>query len=165
MKERKKADIRFLTVAAMVAALYALLTELSALLGLSSGVIQCRLSEALCVLPAFTAAAIPGLFIGCLISNLLTGALPLDILFGSLATLLGALGAYLLRKAPRIFVPLPTLLANAVAVPLLLSFTYGAEGGYLPILLFVLVGEAVSAVGGGCLLYAAIVKYRKYLQL
>ncbi len=158
-------SVRSLTTAAVTAALYVILTECSALLGLSGGVIQCRLGEALCVLPAFTPAAIPGLFVGCVLSNLLTGALPYDILFGSLATLLGAVGAYLLRKAPPITVPLPTLLCNSITVPLLLLYTYGTPGGFLALALPVFVGEAISAVLLGRLFYGFLQKYRKHLPL
>lgn len=82
----------------MIAALYVVLTYITNLLGLASGTIQVRFSEALCILPVFTPAAIPGLFIGCLISNLITGGIIWDIIFGSIATLLGALGTYFLRK-------------------------------------------------------------------
>ena len=87
-----------LTLGGAVAAVYVLLTLLAAALGLASGVIQLRLSEALCVLPIFFPAAVPGLFVGCLLANLLTGAVVWDVIFGSLATLLGALGTRLLRK-------------------------------------------------------------------
>ena len=97
MKSRKK--VLYLCQAAIIAALYAALTVLSSLLGLSSGAIQCRFSEVLCVLPYFTPAAIPGVTLGCLISNLtVAGTSLFDIIFGTLATLIGALGTYLLRK-------------------------------------------------------------------
>lgn len=90
--------VLFAVQAAMIAALYVVLTYITNLLGLASGTIQVRFSEALCILPVFTPAAIPGLFIGCLISNLITGGIIWDIIFGSIATLLGALGTYFLRK-------------------------------------------------------------------
>ena len=90
--------VLFAVQAAMIAALYVVLTYITNLLGLASGTIQVRFSEALCILPVFTPAAIPGLFIGCLISNLITGGIIWDIIFGSLATLLGAVFTYLLRK-------------------------------------------------------------------
>ena len=89
MKNKK---VLFLTQAAVIAALYVVLTELSNLFGLASSMIQVRFSEALTVLPFFTPAAVPGLFLGCIISNLLVNANIFDIIFGSLATLLGALG-------------------------------------------------------------------------
>ena len=90
--------ILYITQAAIIAALYVVLTFVSSLFGLSSGVIQVRISEALCFLPIYTSAAIPGLGIGCVLANLLTGALPLDVIFGSLATLSAAIVAYIIRK-------------------------------------------------------------------
>ncbi len=77
----------------MIAAIYIVMTMFINTFNLASGTIQVRISEALTVLPFFTPAAVPGLFIGCLLSNLLTGAMLPDVIFGSLATLLGALGA------------------------------------------------------------------------
>ena len=93
-----KLQTKQLTRGAMIAALYVVLTYISFLCGLSSGAIQVRISEALCVLPAFFPEAIPALFIGCALANLLTGSILWDIIFGSLATLIGAFGAYLLRN-------------------------------------------------------------------
>lgn len=90
--------VLFTTQAAMIAALYVVLTMLANALGLANHAIQVRFSEALTILPYFTPAAIPGLTIGCVISNLLTGCMPLDVVFGSCATLLGAVGTYLFRK-------------------------------------------------------------------
>lgn len=87
-----------ITKAAVIAALYVIFTFISSLFGLSGGVIQLRLSEMLTILPAFTPCAIPGLFIGCVLSNLLTGCAPWDVVFGSLATLLGAVGTYYLKQ-------------------------------------------------------------------
>ena len=90
--------VLFIVQAAMIAALYVVLTYITNLLGLASGSIQIRFSEALCILPVFTPAAIPGLWLGCLLANTLTGAIVYDIVFGSIATLLGAVGTYLLRR-------------------------------------------------------------------
>ena len=87
-----------LTQGAMIAALYVVLTFIANLAGLASGVIQVRLSEALTILPVFTAAAVPGLAVGCVLANLLTGCAIWDVVFGSLATLIGAVGTRLLRK-------------------------------------------------------------------
>ena len=88
----------FMAQAAMIAALYIVLTFIANAFGLANYAVQVRFSEALTVLPYFTPAAIPGLFIGCLLSNILTGCALPDIIFGSLATLLGALGTYALRR-------------------------------------------------------------------
>lgn len=82
-----KGNTRGMVYASAIAAIYVVLTLVSAAAGLSGGVIQFRLSEALTVLPVFTGAAVPGLFIGCAIANLVTGALPWDVAIGSLATL------------------------------------------------------------------------------
>lgn len=90
-----------LTQGAMIAALYVVLTFIANLAGLASGVIQVRLSEALTILPVFTAAAVPGLAVGCVLANLLTGCAIWDVVFGSLATLIGAVGTRLLHKKVR----------------------------------------------------------------
>lgn len=148
-------NLRFLCRGALVAALYVVLTWLCALVGLDKGVIQMRLSEALCVLPAFTGAAVPGLFVGCLLANLLTGSALPDVVFGSLATLIGALGAYFLRRR-KWLVPLPTVLANTLIIPFVLRFAYGAEGTIPYFMLTVGAGEVISAYICGMLLYAAL---------
>ena len=150
-------NLRFLCRGALVAALYVVLTWLCALVGLDKGVIQLRLSEALCVLPAFTGAAVPGLFVGCLLANLLTGSALPDVVFGSLATLIGAIGAYLLRRH-KWLVPLPTVLANTLIIPFVLRFAYGAEGTIPYFMLTVGAGEVISAYICGMLLYAALVR-------
>ena len=109
-------NVTMITQGAIIAALYVVLTMLANAMGLANYAIQVRFSEALCILPFFTVAAIPGLTVGCLISNMLTGALVWDVLFGSLATLLGAIGTYLLRKN-KVLMMLPPVIANAVIVP------------------------------------------------
>ena len=143
MKQRNK--IRFLSYAAIIAALYVVLTFLSSVFGLASGVIQIRLSEALTVLPAFTPAAIPGVFIGCLFSNLLTGCLPWDVVFGSLASLIGALGTYFFRKKGKWIAPIPPILSNAIIVPLVLQKVYGVPDSYPFLVLTVGIGEIIAA--------------------
>jgi len=124
-------------MAAMTAALYVVLTLASNALGLASGQLQLRLSEALTVLPFLYPAAVPGLFIGCIIANLVTGGLPVDIIFGSLATLAGAFGTHVISlrvkktkndTAARLLTfsaPVPTILANTIAIPLILRYAYG----------------------------------------
>lgn len=114
----------FLTQAAMIATLYIVLTYLANALGLANHAIQVRFSEALTVLPYFTPAAIPGLFIGCFLSNILTGCALPDIIFGSLATLLGALGTYALRKW-KWCAPVCPIIANTIIVPFVLVYGYG----------------------------------------
>ena len=142
---------------AAIAALYVVLTVIFA--PISFGEMQVRISEALTILPLFTPAAIPGLFVGCLLGNLLGGAIPMDVAFGSLATLFGAVGGYLLRKN-RWLVPLPTVLANAIIVPFVLRHGYGVA---LPIPLmavYVALGEIVSCYGLGELLYSVLLRHR-----
>ena len=118
---RKLLKTSSLCLSALIAALYAALTLLLA--PISYGAIQCRISEAMTILPILLPPSIPGLFIGCVISNLYTGMLT-DVIFGSLATLLAALGTYLLRKRPLLAAACPVV-ANAVIVGLVLSLTNG----------------------------------------
>ena len=144
----------------MIAALYVVLTELSALLGISSGVIQFRLSEMFAVLPIFTPAAIPGLFIGCFISNIFAGGIVWDVVFGSIATLIGAIGAWLLRKKSVYLAPLPTIIANMVIVPFVLRYAYGAEGSIPFFMLTVGIGEIVTAGIMGVFLAKTLKKHK-----
>ena len=104
--------------AALIAAIYVALTYLSSIAGLASGTIQVRISEALCILPVFTTAAIPGLWLGCFLANMLTGGIPVDVLCGSIATLIGAFGTYALRKH-KFACTWPPVIANMVIVYLL----------------------------------------------
>ena len=99
MKTFHQSKALFLAQAAMIAAIYVVLTVLGA--SLAFGEVQIRFSEALTILPAFTPAGIPGVFLGCLISNILGGAILPDIIFGSLATLIGAVFTWLLRNQSR----------------------------------------------------------------
>ena len=156
----RKSKTSFLTKSAMIAALYVLLTEISALLGISSGVIQFRLSEMFAVLPIFTPAAIPGVFIGCLISNILTGGVIWDVLFGSIASLLGALGAWFLRKKSVYLAPIPTIAANMVIIPFVLRYAYGMEGSIPFFMLTVGFGEFVTAGILGVFLAKTLKKYK-----
>ena len=156
--EAQRTRILYLSQAGLIAALYTVLTLIVSALGLASGVIQIRLSEALCILPIFLPAAIPGLTIGCLISNLITGCIWQDILFGTLATLIGAIGARALRKLP-FLVPLPTVVANTLIVPFVLAYAYGFEGGVLYFMATVGVGEILSAYLAGMVFYYALKPY------
>ena len=137
--------IRFVCQAGIVAALYTVLTCLVGAFGLANGAIQFRVSEALCILPVFMPAAVPGLTVGCLVSNILTGCLWQDILFGPVATLLGALGTWLLRRLSPWLAPLPTVAANTLIVPFILAYAYHAEGGLPYLMLTVGIGEILSA--------------------
>jgi len=152
----------FVTQAAMIAALYVVLTLFANSLGLANYAIQVRFSEGLTVLPYYTPAAIPGLYAGCLISNILTGAMPLDVIFGSLATLLGALGTYFLRKY-KWLAPIPPILANTIIVPLVLMYVYQFEGNLPYFALTVGIGELISCGIIGMSLLFALEKYQKEL--
>ncbi|MBQ7125422.1 MAG: QueT transporter family protein [Clostridia bacterium] len=144
----------FITQAAIIAALYTVLTLVSAAFGLDRHAIQFRLSEALTVLPFFTPAAIPGLFIGCLMSNILCSALPPDIIFGSIATLIGAVGTYLIGKKVKWLSALPPIVANTVIVPLVLRYAYHINGGIPFFAMTVFIGEFVCCgIIGTALLY------------
>ena len=156
----KNKNILLLTQAAMIAALYVVLTFLANAFGLASGAIQVRLSEMLTILPAFTPASIPGLAIGCFLSNLLTGCCILDIVMGSIATLLGAIGAYLLRKW-KWLIPIPAILANAMIVPWVLTspYGYGLTDAWSYLVVTVSVGEIISCGILGMILYFALQKY------
>ena len=148
---------------AIIAALYVVLTVIFA--PISFGEMQVRISEALTILPMFTPAAIPGLFVGCVLGNLLGGAIPVDVIFGSLATLIGAVGGYLLRKN-RWLVPLPTVLSNAVIVPFVLRYGYGVTlpGVTHPIplmMVYVAVGEIISCYVLGELLCTVLLRHRR----
>ncbi len=160
MRSGSKTTLR-LVRAGLIAALYVALTYLAATLGLASGVIQFRLSEMLCILPIFLPEAIPALTVGCLLSNILTNCLPWDIVFGTLATLIGALGAYALRRVKFAWVAtLPTVLSNAIIVPFILMLVYNTEGTYFFFMLTVGIGEIVCATVLGTVLAAAIKKTR-----
>ena len=155
----KKNNVLFITQAAMVAALYVVLTFISNAFGLASGVIQIRISEALTILPYFTPVAIPGLFIGCLISNLLTGCAALDVIFGSLATLLGALGTHFLKRW-KYLSPIPPILANTVIIPFVLTYVYELPGGIPYFMLTVGIGEVISCGVFGLLLLSVLIKHK-----
>ncbi len=154
----KNKSTQYITRSAVIAAVYVLLTFLSAAMGLSGGVIQVRFSEALTILPAFTPAAIPGLFIGCLVSNMITGAVLWDIIFGSIATLIGAVLTYTIRKRNRFLLPLPPIIANTAIIPFILTYAYGMTDGLAFTALTVFIGEAISAGALGMMLYKAMDK-------
>lgn len=144
----------FITQAAIIAALYVVLTLVSAAFGLDKHAIQFRISETLTVLPFFTPAAIPGLFIGCLMSNFVCSALPPDIIFGSIATLIGAVGTYFIGKKVKWLSALPPIAANTLIVPLVLKYAYHIDGTIPFFALTVFIGEFVCCgILGTALLY------------
>lgn len=154
---------RYLTQAAIIAALYAVLTHLQNLLlpGSTTWAIQMRLSEALCVLALFTPAAVPGLTLGCLIFNITyAAALPLDFVLGSAATLLAAEGMWLTRKVTVHGYPLLAMLMPAIANAILVGWelTVYIGGGFGLNALYVTLGEIAVLLVPGSLLYYALKK-------
>ena len=144
---------RALCLSAIIAALYAALTLLLA--PISFGPLQCRISEAMTLLPVLLPQAIPGLFVGCLLANLFTGLIT-DVIFGSLATLLAAIGTWLLRGKPLLAALCPVV-CNGVIVGLVLSLTQS-----LPVVLVMItvaIGEG-AAVALGFLLVTALRRAR-----
>lgn len=169
----KNKSVLYLVQAAMIAALYVVLTMIANALGIASGNIQVRFSEALTVLPFFTPAAIPGLYVGCLIANIVTGAALPDIIFGPLATLIGALGTWALGKAAvsasskkaavyKWLSPLPPILANGIIIPPLLKYAYGIVPVWFSAVT-VTAGEIISCGIFGLFLLFTLQKYRNQL--
>lgn len=159
--------VLFMTQAAMIAAVYVVLTFIANAFGIADKAIQVRFSEALTVLPFFMPAAVPGVTIGCLLANFLTGAHWLDIVFGSLATFIGAVFTYWIgikartikqngqSKAERLkwLAPLPPVVANAVIIPFVLLYAYGITELWFSFV-FVTIGQLISCgiLGMGLLL-------------
>ena len=161
---------RILAHAAIIAALYAVLTHMQNLIlpGSATWAIQMRLSEALCILAFFTPAAVPGLSIGCLLFNLtFSAALPLDFLLGTLATFLATQGMWMLRNVKCKGIPVVGLLfpavSNAVLVGWELSVYIG--GGFWINALYVAIGELIVLLIPGAALYAAMTKRNLHIRL
>lgn len=155
----KNSKTLFLAKSAIIAALYVVLTFVLP----SNGAIQLRIAEALTVLPVFTPSAIPGLFVGCFLANMLSGCVPWDIFAGSIATLIGALGTYALRKH-KIISLLPPIVANTVIIPFVLYYAYGAEGTIPFFMLTVGIGEVFSCGVFGYFLRMGLEKYGKKIK-
>ena len=155
MKNRDPKVLR-ITQGAAIAALYVALTL--AFAPISFGPVQVRIAEVLCILPMFTPAAIPGLFIGCLLANLMGGGVILDVIFGSLATLIGAALGYLLRRN-RWLVPVPAVIANTLIVPFVLRYGYGIVDTAIPILMVqIFAGEVLGCYLLGEIFCSALLK-------
>ena len=152
----KNSKVTFITHAAAIAAIYVVLTLVFA--PISYGEVQVRIAEALTILPFFTPAAIPGLFIGCLIANVIGGSIVLDVIFGSIATLLGAAGTWMLRKN-RWLAPLPPIISNTIIVPLVLRFGYGVLLPIPLLMVFIAIGEIISCYILGELLLSVLLPY------
>ncbi|MBP1754509.1 MAG: putative rane protein [Firmicutes bacterium] len=148
----------FLTEAAVIAAIYTALVLMFQ--PISFGPIQFRIAEALTILPYFTPAAIPGVAIGCLLSAFFTGADVLDLVFGSLATLIAAFLSYQLRRN-KYLVPIPPILVNAFIIPWVLRYAYNIPDAIPFMMLTVGAGEVFAAGILGLVLLFALdrVKY------
>lgn len=144
---------KYLTHAAITAAVYIVITVIFA--PISYGQVQVRISEALTILPYFTPAAIPGLFVGCLLANIYGGAGLLDIVFGSLATLLAAFLSYKMPK--KYLVPFPPVIVNAIVIGFVLFFAAN-----LPLFItmaWVGLGQLIACYGIGYPLMVLLEKY------
>lgn len=147
----------FITQAAIIAAIYVVLVFVFQYS--SFGPIQFRISEALTILPYFTAAAIPGVTIGCLLSNLLFRADILDVIFGSAATFIAAYLSYQL-KDNKFLVPIPPILINAIIIPWVLKYAY-FEANPIPFMMLTIgAGQLVSAGILGMVLLFSLEKVR-----
>ena len=158
MQNKKTA---YLAQAAMIAALYVVLTYVFA--PISFREVLVRVAEALTILPMFTPAAVPGLFVGCLLGNLLGGALIPDVVFGSLATLIGAVFTRKLRNASPWLALVPPILSNTLIVPFVLRYAYAIELPVPLMMLTVCIGEIVSCGVLGMLLYYTLQKRKDYI--
>ena len=139
----------------LIAALYVVLTVLAAQFNLASGAIQVRFSEALTIMPVFTAAAVPGLAVGCVLANLLTGCAAWDVVFGSLATLIGAVGTRLLKDKP-LLAWIPPVLSNMAIIPVILIKVYGVPDAWWFLVLTIGAGEVLSCGVLGLLLWRSL---------
>ena len=145
----------------MIAAIYVVLTLVFK--PISFGEVQVRIAEALTILPVFTPAAIPGLFVGCLLGNGLAAAAIPDIIFGSLATLLGAIGTYALRKKHPTLAILPPIISNVIIIPLVLRYAYSVPIAIPLLMLFILIGQVISCMGLGLLLHKGLDKNKHFI--
>ncbi len=158
MKNTSKNKVLFMAQAAMIAAVYVVLTVMGA--ALAFGEVQVRFAEALTILPVFTPAAVPGLFIGCLLGNILGGAIVPDIILGSIATLIGALLTWLLRNKSKYIAILPPILSNALIVPFILKYGYQLPFSIPFMMMTVGIGEIVSCGILGLILHTILNKYK-----
>ena len=149
----------YLTRAALIAALYVVLTFVSQMFGLASGAIQIRLSETLTIMPLIFKEAIPGLWIGCLVANILTGCAFWDVVFGTLATYLGALGTYYIGRKIPVLGPVFPILSNMIIVPWILQFVYGVKESYFFLAVTVGIGEVICCTKPSRMF---VNKYKKY---
>ena len=152
--------VQFITQGAVIAAIYVVLVLIFDTF--SFGPIQFRIAEMLTIMPYFTPAVIPGLFVGCLIANIIGGGLIWDIVFGSIATLIGAIGSYLVRKN-KWLVPLPPIIANMVIVPFVLKYAYGYDGLLVYFMFTVGLSEIIVCGIIGMALLTVMAKNREHI--
>ena len=155
METEMKNNTLKLVIGGLIAALYVVLTVLAAQFNLASGAIQVRFSEALTIMPVFTVAAVPGLAIGCVLANLLTGCAAWDVVFGSLATLIGAVGTRLLKDKP-LLAWIPPVLSNMAIIPIILIKVYAVPDAWWFLLLTIGAGEVLSCGVLGLLLWRSL---------
>ena len=161
MNERKSPAL-FISQGAIIAAIYVVLTVIFA--PISFGAVQVRVAELLTIMPLFTPAAIPGLFIGCLIANIIGGGIILDVIFGSIATLIGAVLGYLLRKN-RWLVPIPAIVSNTVIVPFVLKYGYGVGMPRWILMIYIAIGEIAGCYVLGELFATVLLKRKALLDV
>lgn len=150
----------YLVQGAAIAAIYVVITMIFA--PISFGNVQIRFAEALTILPFFTPAAVPGLFAGCFIANILGGAIPMDIICGSLATLIGAVLSYRLRNH-KYLVPVPPIAANVLIVPFVLYYGYSVNLP-IPFMMFTVgMGEVISCGILGMIILLALERYQRVI--
>ena len=155
METEMKNNTLKLVTGGLIAALYVVLTVLAAQFNLASGAIQVRFSEALTIMPVFTAAAVPGLAVGCVLANLLTGCAAWDVVFGSLATLIGAVGTRLLKDKP-LLAWIPPVLSNMAIIPIILIKVYAVPDAWWFLVLTIGAGEIISCGLLGLLLWRSL---------
>ena len=161
MKQLKTRQTKFWIQAALIAAIYATLTIVLGSFGY--GPIQFRIAEALTVLPALTPAGIPGLFVGCMVANILGPYGLLDMVLGGGATLIAAILSYKLRNRP-LLVPLPPVLVNAVVIGMMLYYVYAVPMSLLACMATVGVGQLVSCYGIGYPLLRILSRYENIFK-
>ena len=154
-------SVRKIAQGAVIAALYVVLTIIFA--PISFGAVQVRIAEIMTIMPLFTPAAIPGLFLGCVLANLLGGAIIWDVIFGSIATLIGAALGYMLRKN-RWLVPIPAIVSNTIIVPLVLRYGYAIDMPLYLMAIYIALGEIVGCYLLGELFASLLLKHRKTLS-
>ena len=154
-----------LTYSAAIAALYVALSLMSGALGLASGAVQVRFSEALCILPIYSAYAVPGLFCGCLITNLILSGSVIDVIFGSLATLIGAMLTRVIGKERKILALCAPIASNTIIIPFVLKYAYGIGDAMWLLALGIFVGEVISCGFFGMLLDRMLRAYPELVKL